>query len=138
GLPPDAPAEVTEDCVCAWILERDESSFATCRETANQSLGRGSYQRCQGAAAAGRQYHELAHLTGGYAASICLEDWSEIFERLGAEVHRSSLACRLALPAVPEGETLDVDQVNVVYRHAGSPAPRTLGRAEAGCGVDGG
>ena len=67
---------------------------------------------------AGPIYQELSSITGGLTASICENDWSPIFNNIANDIV-TTLGCEYPVPAPPEGETLDPDEVNVLYTPRG-------------------
>jgi len=70
-----------------------------------------------GASKPGKTYYELAAATGGLSVSICIADWSEVFEPLKAAVIDSvPLPCSYVIPPPPGSEVLDTDLVNVKYK----------------------
>jgi hypothetical protein len=82
-----------------------------------------------GAAAPGLEYLALADATAGQKISICVSDWSTVFEPLKAAVIESApLPCEYSLPAAPAGSALDPGRVNVDVLFGGSSA-KTLPRA---------
>lgn len=67
-----------------------------------------------GASAPGLQYLALADATSGQKASICVSDWSTVFEPLKtAVITTAPLPCDYPLPAPPSGSSLDPSRVNV-------------------------
>lgn len=94
---------------------------------------------CDGAAAVGRQYYDLAGRTGGQRISICTDDWTAVFDTLvTAIVEAAPLPCNFALPDPPDGMTLDPRRVNVIYTASDgtSQALRYVGGADS-CGASG-
>jgi len=82
-----------------------------------------------GAAAPGLQYLALSDATRGQKASICVSDWSTVFEPLKTAVITSApLPCDYALPAPPSGASLDPGRVNVGVQLDGTGS-KTLPRA---------
>lgn len=64
----------------------------------------------------GKVYRELVAKTKGVQTDLCLQDFNPVFDALGASVIGSAkLSCRWDIPAVPNGETLDPNKVNVVF-----------------------
>ena len=89
-----------------------------------------------GAFAAGIEYYALADATGGQKSSICAADWSTVFTPLQEAVISSvPLPCEYAIPAPPDGETLDPAKVNMEFTAQGTTEPMILPRApsEADC-----
>jgi hypothetical protein len=82
-----------------------------------------------GASSPGLQYLALADATSGQKASICVSDWSTVFEPLKTAVIESApLPCEYSLPAAPAGASLDLDRVNVDVLLGGA-SMKTLPRA---------
>jgi hypothetical protein len=72
-------------------------------------------------AATGKQYLSLADMTGGQKLDICTSDWTMLFAKLADAVAASApLPCDFAIPTPPNGETLDVNAVRVVFTPAGT------------------
>lgn len=83
-----------------------------------------------GAASPGLEYLALSDATGGQKSSICVSDWSTIFEPLKAAVIESApLPCDYELPAPPAGASLDPLRVNVGILSDGT-GTKTLPRAK--------
>lgn len=91
---------------------------------------------CSTGAAIGQSYLNLTTLTGGVKAKVCETDWTPIFNALqDAVAEGSQLPCNFALPAPPEGEQLNTDEVNVAYTPAGGTEtilPRVDSASECG------
>lgn len=82
-----------------------------------------------GAATPGLEYLALSDATSGQKASICVSDWSTVFEPLKTAVITSApLPCDYALPAPPSGSSLDPTRVNVGVLLDGAGS-KTLPRA---------
>lgn len=82
-----------------------------------------------GAATPGLEYLALSDATSGQKASICVSDWSTVFEPLKTAVITSApLPCDYALPTPPSGASLDPTRVNVGVLLGGA-ASKTLPRA---------
>ena len=82
-----------------------------------------------GAFAPGREYYALSDATGGEKISICVSDWSDVFEPLQKAVIESApLPCEYEIPAPPVGASLDLNKVNVEVL-APSTSATTLPRA---------
>jgi hypothetical protein len=65
----------------------------------------------------GAVYTTLVANTGGARGVICQDDWNTVFADITtAIVSGSQVACELAIPAPPQGETLDLTKVNVKYQ----------------------
>jgi len=91
---------------------------------------------CNTAADIGQSYLNLTTLTGGVKAKVCETDWSPIFEALQqAVVEGTQLPCALEIPDPPNGESFDVNKVNVLFTPAGGTAT-TIPRVDslAACG----
>ncbi len=72
------------------------------------------------AAAIGEVHIALQELTGGVFQSICVDDWSSVFDALSAAVVAGTqLPCVYEIPPPPEGMTLDPNTVNLRYTPAG-------------------
>jgi hypothetical protein len=75
---------------------------------------------CITGAAIGRQYLQLSDWTGGVTQQVCLTDWSSIFTALESAIGVvTHLPCVFDIPDPPEGEILDVDEVNFYYTPSG-------------------
>lgn len=69
-----------------------------------------------GAFAPGVTYWELATMTSGFIVSICIADWSQVFEPLKQTIIESvPLPCNYLIPPPPGFERLDPEKVNVQY-----------------------
>jgi hypothetical protein len=69
----------------------------------------------------GTVYTTLVANTGGARGVICEDDWNTVFTDITtAIVSGSQVACELAIPAPPQGETLDLTKVNVKYQSGGT------------------
>jgi hypothetical protein len=84
------------------------------------AYGNGLASGCTGpfgsGAADGTIYTTLVNNTGGQRGVICQDDWMTVFNNITtAIVSGSQVACELAMPAPPQGETLDPTKVNVKY-----------------------
>jgi hypothetical protein len=82
-------------------------------------MGTFTLEGCSGprddAAANGDEYWALAGLTGGQRISICVEDWSVVFDTLSAAIAvPRSVPCVYDVPEPPPGEEFDPFLVNVV------------------------
>jgi len=74
-----------------------------------------------GASRNGVTYYTLADRTGGVGASICSEDWTEVFGSLqDAVVQSAPLPCSYPIPEAPSGMLFDRNKVNVKYSPAGA------------------
>jgi len=75
---------------------------------------------CSTGAAVGQSYLNLTTLTNGVKAKVCETDWTPIFTALqNAVAEGTQLPCNFELPAPPEGESLNTDEVNVTYTPTG-------------------
>jgi hypothetical protein len=84
---------------------------------ASEDVGGG--RECDGAAAVGAQYWQLAMETGGEQISICTTDWTLVFDRLlTAILEDAPLPCVFDVPAAPGGTTVDPTRVNVIHTAA--------------------
>ena len=82
-----------------------------------------------GASSPGLEYLALSDATAGQKISICVSDWSTVFEPLKTAVITSApLPCDYALPAPPSGASLDPARVNVGVLLDGA-ASKTLPQA---------
>ena len=62
----------------------------------------------------GAVYKELVALTGGLSGDMCLQDFAPVFGVFAdAVVESAQISCEWAIPAPPEGETLNPNLVNV-------------------------
>jgi hypothetical protein len=98
---------------------------------------------CQSyAAEEGVTYQELVQQTGGIAGDLCAQEFDPIFNDMATGVIVSSqLSCDYAIPAPPEGETLDPTLVNVDYTPGGSSEQTPIFNVPGGaadCGPEGG
>lgn len=84
------------------------------------------------AVAPGLQYQQLAQVTGGQVASICEDDWSDIFNSV-ANTIVDTLGCEYPVPAPPPGETLDPNKVNVSFTDQDGNEEKILQDTTAGC-----
>jgi hypothetical protein len=89
----------------------------------------------------GQQYLDLVSQSGGVSGNLCLQEFAPIFSDMAEGVIvASELSCDYAIPAPPEGETLDPTKVNVLYTPGGGmqqPIYNVPGGA-ADCGPEGG
>jgi hypothetical protein len=70
-----------------------------------------------GAARPGDTYYALADMTQGLKSSICLSEWTPIFDKLSEAVIKSApLPCNYMIPPPPAGQNLDPLKVNVGYK----------------------
>jgi len=74
--------------------------------------------KCSTAVNTGPVYVELATLTKGKAFSVCEPNYEPVFQAIGKAI-ATSVACEVAVPAPPAGETFDPAKVNVVYKDSG-------------------
>jgi len=85
------------------------------------AYGSGTSSGCTGpfgtGAADGTVYTTLVTQTGGARGVICQNDWMTVFQDItAAVVSGSQVTCELAMPAPPQGQTLDPAKVNVKYQ----------------------
>jgi hypothetical protein len=95
------------------------------------AFGSGTSQGCSGAfgngAAEGDVYTALIAQTAGAAGVICNDDWTQVFTDITqAVISGSQVSCSLAMPAAPEGKTIDPALVNVKYLSGGVGPGETL------------
>jgi len=68
----------------------------------------------------GTGYQALSIMTGGYRYPTCGLDYTEIFQLMAqAVILGAKVACEFEIPEPPEGETLDLDTVQVKYSSDG-------------------
>ncbi len=93
---------------------------------------------CGGAENNGSVYQQLSSMTGGLVASICAFDWSDMFNSIATDIV-TTLGCEYPVPSPPNGETLDPNQVNVLYTPSGGDTELIPRDTTAGCeeGADG-
>jgi len=94
---------------------------------------------CNTGANVGQSYLNLTELTGGVKAKVCETDWNPIFAALQeAVMEGTTLPCAFEVPPPPPGETLDPNQVNLVYTPTGGSA-ETVPRVDGvgACAGDG-
>ena len=71
---------------------------------------------CKLTAAAGTVYLDLIALTGGIHGDLCQQDFTQVFDVLSSEVIQDSgLPCAWPIPEPAEGQTLDLDQVEIEF-----------------------
>jgi len=109
------------------------------------AFGNGLSTGCSGAfgtgAKTGTVYTTLIAQTQGAAGVICNDDWTQVFTDITeAVVSGAQVACELAIPAPPSGQTLDPAKVNVRYQMGGVAPGQILPQVPtaADCGVAGG
>ena len=93
----------------------------------------------EGAAAPGSRYVQLQRQTGGRWFSICTPAtaWTSLFSALTSSVIvQAAVPCRFAIPAPPNGQTLDPNRVNVVFAHDREEILPRVDR-EGACGQSG-
>ena len=74
------------------------------------------HSNCPSAADIGTQYINLTNDRGGVAADLCDQNFQAVFDALSTEViGGTQLACEIAIPTPPNGETFDPDKVNVEF-----------------------
>jgi hypothetical protein len=91
-------------------------------------------------AARGEQYLDLQRGSGGLFSSLCQKDWDPIFTALAqAATAGTTLPCEFTIPPPPDGMTLDLNRVNVVYTpRAATPTYLPRVTSAEGCGPSGG
>lgn len=92
-------------------------------------------------AAEGTVYTTLISQTAGASGVICDDDWTQVFDDITqAVISGSQVSCSIAVPAAPDGQTLDPNLVNVNYLMSGQPPGETLPRVQTAgdCGSAGG
>lgn len=89
---------------------------------------------------AGDDYVNLSSSTGGVVQSICLSDWSPIFDALFEEVLAGAqIPCAFAIPAPPEDAEIVPDEVNVyLSAEGGEPELVRYVERESACTLEGG
>jgi hypothetical protein len=96
--------------------------------------------RCPDVTTAGETYQELSRRTGGLRFPICgFDAYDVVFRRIAEDVvTRTIVACDFALPAVPEGTELVLDNIAVNHVFGDGSGEETLGQVldEADCGPD--
>lgn len=72
---------------------------------------------CPDVTTAGQIYQELSIMTGGLRFPICeFANYDVVFNRIAEDVIvRAQLACDFAIPATPDGRTLERDKIAVSY-----------------------
>jgi hypothetical protein len=89
--------------------------------------------------APGLVYQEMSRRTGGLRFPLCqFQGYDVVFRRIAEDVvTKAQLACDFALPAPPQGETLQLDNIAVSYA-AGAGATNQLkqARTPADCQAD--
>jgi hypothetical protein len=86
---------------------------------------------------AGPTYTTLVSQTGGVRAQICdgASAWGPFFDAVAqAVIETSAIACELAIPPPPQGETLDFAKVNVQLVSGGDATIIPNVGTQAGCG----
>lgn len=90
------------------------------------------------AAAVGATYIGLQQAHNGTFFSLCDTNWSPLFTTLAQSVVAgTTLPCTFALPAPPDGMSLDPMKVNVVYTPTGGQ-PQTIHNVGSQAGCNGG
>ena len=86
----------------------------------------------------GTVYTQLVADTGGARGVICQNDWNQVFTDITtAIVSGSKVACELAMPAAPQGETIDPAKVNVKYQSGATSTTLTQVPTAADCTLGG-
>jgi hypothetical protein len=106
------------------------------------AYGNGTSKGCSGpfgtGAAEGTVYTTLVTDTGGARGVICEDDWNQVFTDITqAVVAGTQVACELAMPAAPEGQTLDPNQVNVKYQSGANATTLPQVPSSADCSAGG-
>jgi hypothetical protein len=84
-------------------------------EDPDEACGTGS-PCCQLAAERGTVYQELIDQTGGVEGNLCEQQFQPVFSAVAQQVVAgATLSCSYPIPAPPEGEEFDKDQVNVSF-----------------------
>lgn len=88
----------------------------------------------------GDDYVNLSNSTGGVVQSICLSDWSPIFDALFEEVLAGAqIPCAFAIPTPPEDAEIVPDEVNVYLApDGGESALVRYGERASDCTPEGG
>lgn len=89
----------------------------------------------------GPTYTTLVERTGGARARICdgSDAWTPFFEDIANTVDESSgLSCEIAIPAPPEGMSLDPARINVEISSSGTSTGLRKVANEAACGTQAG
>lgn len=92
--------------------------------------------RCATAANPGKQHYAAAGATGGLTFSVCTEDWTTLFSKLGEAVS-APIPCELAVPQPPAGQTLDPSKVNLLFKGLQQATAASIARVQdaAACGT---
>ncbi|MEM6789272.1 MAG: hypothetical protein AAF715_17245 [Myxococcota bacterium] len=87
----------------------------------------------------GTGYQALSIMTGGYRYPTCALDYTDLFTLMAQGViDGAQVACEFEIPEPPEGETLDLDTVEVIYSSMGNEqATYTQVASEAACTPNG-
>lgn len=68
---------------------------------------------CEYATNEGVDYKQMVSNTGGVFGDLCLQEFQGVFGALATAVSQLALECEWAIPAPPQGETLDPEKVNL-------------------------
>jgi hypothetical protein len=117
--------------------------FAGFKVHAIYAYGNGQNSGCTGpfgtGAKDGAVYTTLVTNTGGARGVICQDDWNQVFTDITtAVVSGTQVSCELAIPAPPQGETLDPTKVNVKYISGATSNVLSQVPTAADCGTSGG
>lgn len=148
GDPPCIPEKVTQevlDCCLACFFLCFDAPPAGCEHLVDANgvalINPLSCAFLGGAARPGVTYYTLADMTSGVAASICAEDWTNVFAALSQAVIESTpLPCNYPIPEPPPGMFFERDKVNVRFtptgENPGDVAPFPAVGTPAACGDD--
>lgn len=86
---------------------------------------------CDNVKNAGETYQELSRLTGGLRFPICqFQSYGTVFRVIAEDVAKSGdVACDFAVPASPQGQTLNLDTVAVSYKPGNGGAEEVFTQA---------
>lgn len=120
------------------IREKETASDSYSPDEARSAL------RCRSDTAlvrnSGLSYQMLSRLTSGLRFPICRADlFDTVFRHISQDVlRRSGVVCSLDIPPPPSNRTLELDNVELLYRQSSASDPMTLRRARvpADCGAD--
>ncbi len=86
---------------------------------------------CALGASQGTVYQELISATGGVEGNLCDQEFQPVFAAVAQQViGGASLACSYQIPAPPDGEVFDQDEVNVEFEDSDG-TPLSIGRVES-------
>jgi hypothetical protein len=122
------------------IIGLQEKATATDAYAPDEPIAMGE---CTGNAnevsAPGLVYQEMSRRTGGLRFPLCqFGAYDVVFNRIAEDVvTKAQLACDFAIPEVPTGETLQLDNIAVSYAAtAGAPSQFKQARTSADCQAD--